>query len=214
MMRTARSSAMVTTSPARAGWLAAEMRSLLRRTLPAVTSAAAAVRVRTTRACHSHLSMRWRAIYRSLFRLELFLQRGELGERRVRIGLAAPFLRIDPLARFATVAILEIAPALAARTVAALPVRAVAAAALTLLRTGFAVGPLALGSIPSVAGALVRTVRLRLGHRRRCFNGCHSLRAILRRRLGVGTAVGPLTPFALRTWRTGAALFGRAARAP
>src|SRR3954451_19026309 len=128
MMRTARSSAMVTTSPARAGWLAAVMRSLLRRTLPAVTSAAAAVRVRTTRACHSHLSMRWRSIisrahdlvrkpvptfrdharYRSLFRLELFLQRGQLGERRVRIGLAAPFLRIDPLARFAAVPILEI----------------------------------------------------------------------------------------------------------
>src|SRR5437588_6883532 len=66
------------------------------------------------------------ARYRSLFRFELFLQCGKLGERRVRIGLAAPFLRIDPLARLAAVAILEIAAALAARTIPALPVRAVA----------------------------------------------------------------------------------------
>jgi len=59
--RTARSSATVTTSPSRTGWLGASTRWPLIRTWPPAASAAAAERVRTTRACQSHLSMRWRS---------------------------------------------------------------------------------------------------------------------------------------------------------
>ena len=71
-----------------------------------VVSAAAAVRVRTMRACQSHLSMRWRcgssggALARrsmALFGavLELLLERGELGEGRIGIRL---LVRRDPRA--------------------------------------------------------------------------------------------------------------------
>jgi len=59
--RTDRSSATVTTSPSRTVRLAPVTRSPLRRTWPDAASAAAAVRVRTSRACQSHLSMRWRS---------------------------------------------------------------------------------------------------------------------------------------------------------
>jgi hypothetical protein len=57
-IRTLRSSATVTTSPGRTGRLDVSMRAPLMRTRPASDSAAAAERVRTTRACHSHLSIR------------------------------------------------------------------------------------------------------------------------------------------------------------
>src|SRR4051794_32636713 len=157
MTRTARSSAMVTTSSARAGWLAAVMRSLLRRTLPALTSAAAAVRVRTTRACHSHLSMRWRSVSSAF--LQLLLQRGEFGEGRIRIGLPAPLLGVDPLARFTAVAILEVAAALAARAVTALAAVAVgtlAATTLALLRTRFPLWTIALRAVAPLARSILR----------------------------------------------------------
>src|SRR5689334_22286233 len=156
-MRTARSSAIVTTSPARTGWLVALTRSPLSRTLPPSTSAAAAVRVRTTRACHSHLSMRWRSVrshpfvmagldpaiqdFALLAFLELRLQRGKFRKRRIGIRLPAPLLRIDPLAWLAAIAILEVAPALAARTIVtplvAVAIRTLATATLTLLRATF-----------------------------------------------------------------------------
>ena len=49
---------MVATSPGRTNWLGAVIRAPFTRTRPDVTSEEAALRVRTTRACHSHLSMR------------------------------------------------------------------------------------------------------------------------------------------------------------
>src|SRR5262245_16013533 len=76
------------------------MRRPFTRTWPAATSAAASARVRTTRACHSHLSMRWRSkpSVRLLGAgLKLFLKRCEFGERRVRIGLAAGPALAPPL---------------------------------------------------------------------------------------------------------------------
>ena len=51
----------MTTSPGRTGRLGASTRVPFTRTWPDPASAAAAERVRTTRACHSHLSMRWRS---------------------------------------------------------------------------------------------------------------------------------------------------------
>src|SRR5262249_42103533 len=58
------------------------------RTWPASTSAEASPRLRTMRACQSHLSMRWRSTSLGLILLlELCLQGGELGERRIRIRL-------------------------------------------------------------------------------------------------------------------------------
>src|SRR5262249_1189283 len=45
----------------RTGWLATVMRLPFNRTKPAAVRAAAAGRVRTIRACHSHLSIRWRS---------------------------------------------------------------------------------------------------------------------------------------------------------
>src|SRR5262249_11567936 len=113
---TRRSSAMVMTSPTRTARLAASMRAPLTRTWPEPASSAAAERVRTTRACHSHLSMRWRSMRLALahvligepvstfpehaltpllgIRLQLLLEGRELGEWRVRIRLlVAAFLR-------------------------------------------------------------------------------------------------------------------------
>jgi hypothetical protein len=58
--RTRRSRATVSTSPGLTAWLAASTRTPLTRTCPDTARAAAALRVRTTRAYHSHLSMRWR----------------------------------------------------------------------------------------------------------------------------------------------------------
>src|SRR5262245_26795532 len=93
--RTARSSATVTTSPSRTVWLGPSTRRPLIRTWPAAASAAAFERVRTTRACQSHLSIRWRSKRQGpsprLFvaRLELFLKRCELREWRIRVGFAA-----------------------------------------------------------------------------------------------------------------------------
>ena len=65
------------------------------RTWPAMISDAAALRVRTTRACHSHRSIRCRSADKSAgasaallgVRLELGLEGRELGKRRIRIGL-------------------------------------------------------------------------------------------------------------------------------
>ena len=97
--RTVRSRATVTTSFGRTGRLGASMRWPLTRTCPEAASTAAADRVRTTRACHNHLSMRWRSKLhvpsaRLLgVRLELLLEGRELGERRIGIGrLVAPAL--------------------------------------------------------------------------------------------------------------------------
>src|SRR5262245_38926659 len=94
--RTVRSNATVTTSLGRTARLGASIRWPLTRTWPEAASTAAAERVRTTRACHSHLSMRWRSKLqvprrgRSTrllgVRFELLLERGKLGEGRVRIG--------------------------------------------------------------------------------------------------------------------------------
>src|SRR3954467_5794962 len=139
---------MVTTSPKRTGWLVAAIRSPLSRTLPPFTSAAAAVRVRTTRVCHNHLSMRWRSV-RSAF-LQLFLQCGELREWRIRIRLAAALLRVDPLARLAAIPILEVAPAAlgAWRPIATITIRAFAATALARRRTSFGAW---LGSVTALA---------------------------------------------------------------
>jgi hypothetical protein len=99
--RICRLSAMVSTSSALTKWLDAVTRSPFTRTSPDVTSAAAALRVRTTRACHSHLSIRWRSNHSSGLapllgiRFELRFQRGEFGERRIRIRhLFPPFLRV------------------------------------------------------------------------------------------------------------------------
>ena len=100
--RTARSSATVTTSPKQTAWLAATTRRPLIRTCPEAASAAAAGRVRTIRACQSHLSIRWRSkpgtgSARLLVRLELLFQHRELGERGIRIGLAiAAAILLDP----------------------------------------------------------------------------------------------------------------------
>src|SRR5215471_18752078 len=89
------------TSPSRTAWLGSSIRRPLTRTCPDPASAAAAERVRTTRACHSHLSMRCRSkgiglVWLLAVRLELLLEGGELGERRIRIGLAVA--TVPPLA--------------------------------------------------------------------------------------------------------------------
>src|SRR5258707_11605245 len=60
-MRTVRSSPIVSTSPAFTAWPVAFSRTPLMRTWPASISAAALVRAFTTRACHNHLSRRWRS---------------------------------------------------------------------------------------------------------------------------------------------------------
>src|SRR6185312_3735048 len=100
---------MVTTSPGRTSLLEPSIRTELTRTSPAPASAAAAERVRTTRACHSHLSMRWRSIPMDtcpsdssvLVTLQLLLQGQQLGKRRIRIRLlvAAAGLIGAPAAR-------------------------------------------------------------------------------------------------------------------
>src|SRR5580692_11509595 len=87
-IRTDRSSATVTTSPTRTGRLAPSMRWPFTRTWPDAASAAAAERVRTTRACQSHLSMRWRSnVLAPLLGvgLELLFERRQLGKGRIRI---------------------------------------------------------------------------------------------------------------------------------
>src|SRR3954452_831078 len=68
------------------------------RTCPASTSAAALVRAFTTRACHSHLSRRWRSkcpLETSILAVgrELLLQRRQFGERRIGIDLAVGVAR-------------------------------------------------------------------------------------------------------------------------
>src|SRR6266550_329522 len=60
-MRTLRSSPIVSTSPTFTPCPGAISRTPLMRTWPASTSAAALVRAFTTRACHNHLSRRWRS---------------------------------------------------------------------------------------------------------------------------------------------------------
>lgn len=186
--------------------------------------------MRTTRACHSHLSMRWRpslkrraALTPLLAGLELFFQRGQFGERRIRIGLsAAPVLWIDPLARLTAIAVLEIAPAFTARAaILAIAIRALAAAALTRGRTPFPLGLVT--AFASVAACVTRLAIVTLFglrslgwssacvcDRRRC------LRTILRgnrlRRCAARRAA--LVPFARGAWRALPTLFRRTARAP
>src|SRR5580692_11567352 len=91
-MRTVRSSPIVRTSPAFTAWPGAFSRTPLMRTWPASTSAAALVRAFTTRACHNHLSRRWRSnatpMREGLVLAvggELFLQRRQFGEGRIGI---------------------------------------------------------------------------------------------------------------------------------
>src|SRR5207245_2029962 len=59
--RTPLSSATVTTSPHLTSRPGAATRTPLTRTYPTLASDAAALRVRTIRACHSHRSIRWRS---------------------------------------------------------------------------------------------------------------------------------------------------------
>src|SRR5437660_532036 len=84
------------------------------------------------------------------------------------VGLLAPQQPIDRAAFLlgrpaaAAVAVLEIPPAFAARgPIPALAIRAFAATALTLLRTSFAVRPLAFGSIAPMARAADRAFGFR-----------------------------------------------------
>src|ERR1700758_3123461 len=88
---------MVSTSPAFTAWPGAVSRAPLTRTWPASTSAAALVRALTTRACHNHLSRRWRS-KQHRFEMtgwdglailavggELFLERRQFGKGRIGI---------------------------------------------------------------------------------------------------------------------------------
>src|SRR3954464_4865291 len=85
---------MVMTSPILIAWPGDFSRSPLMRTWPDSTSSAAEVRAFTTRACHSHLSMRCRSVVGSLLATgQLLLQRGELGEGRVGINRTIPLAR-------------------------------------------------------------------------------------------------------------------------
>ena len=78
------------------------MRALLSRTRPPLTSFAASVRVRTTRACHSHLSMRWRSSPSAPCWPRAVPSGPKLGERRIRVGLfAAPVVVGRPGPRLA-----------------------------------------------------------------------------------------------------------------
>src|SRR5262249_12629606 len=79
-------------------WPGAVSRAPLRRTWPASMRAAALLRALTTRACHNHLSRRWRStgalvpvdVTRSVLAVggELFLQCRELGEGRIGVDRA------------------------------------------------------------------------------------------------------------------------------
>src|SRR3954447_18871428 len=92
--RTVRSSAMVSTSPILIACPGDFSRAPLTRTWPDSTSSAAEVCAFTTRACHSHLSMRCRSVVGSLLTPgQLLLQRSELRERRVRIDRTIAFAR-------------------------------------------------------------------------------------------------------------------------
>src|SRR4051812_18831879 len=93
--RTVRSSAMVSTSPILIACPGDFSRAPLTRTWPDSTSSAAEVRAFTTRACHSHLSMRCRSVVGSLLATgQLLLQRGELGEGRVGINRTIALARV------------------------------------------------------------------------------------------------------------------------
>src|SRR5580692_1152887 len=82
-MRTVRSSPIVSTSPAFTAWPGALSRTPLMRTWPASTSAAALVRAFTTRACHNHLSRRWRSKQHHFEdRTDHILERYESGLKR------------------------------------------------------------------------------------------------------------------------------------
>src|SRR5258708_3259073 len=103
-----------------------------------------------------------------LVAFELRLQGGELGERRIRIGLAAAALfgRIAPLARLiaaAAIAILEIAPSAFAARAAILTVAIwrIATAALALRRTPFPLALLAAFSLSLAAAPMLRTIMTR-----------------------------------------------------
>src|ERR1019366_4202922 len=98
--RTVRSSPMVRTSPALTAWPGAVSRTPLTRTWPASTRAAAELRAFTTRACHNHLSRRWRSKrhHREEGLVlgvggELFLQRRQFGEGRIGIDRAVALAR-------------------------------------------------------------------------------------------------------------------------
>src|SRR4051812_13176682 len=93
--RTVRSSAMVMTSPILIACPGDFSRSPLTRTWPDPTSSAAEVRAFTTRACHSHLSMRCRSVVGLLLApRQLLFQRGELREGRVRIDRTIALARV------------------------------------------------------------------------------------------------------------------------
>src|SRR5689334_18430696 len=203
-MRTLRSSPMVSTSPSLTLWPGAVSRTPLMRTWPDSTSAAALVRAFTTRACHNHLSSRWRSV-RSILLLtrflhanrlplrlktlvlavggELFLQRRELGKGRIRIDgtltLARRARRIGPV-RWAEVTL--VAAAFVAAMVARSPLSVAAELALVLvavlvLAEAFA-RTLAVVASPSLLAVVASLTRLR------------ALRASghLRRRVAVGLA--------------------------
>src|SRR6202790_5851406 len=109
---------MVRTSPGLTLWPGAFSRTPLMRTWPASTSAAAEVRAFTTRACHNHLSRRWRSKRHHPKRFqakwapvrvkktpqnkklpilavggELLLERRQLGEWRIGVDRALAFAR-------------------------------------------------------------------------------------------------------------------------
>src|SRR5215813_13849133 len=175
--RTPRSSAMVTTSPALTARLAASTRWPLRRTCPDPASAAAAARVRTTRACHSHLSMRWRSNCEGGsspllgVRLELGLQGRKLGERRIRVRLAvatvAAVAALDVLCAQLGIAVRPIAAvgAIAARLPALIAVLALRALATPFAarRPIGAIRPVAAVTIGALVAAMPMLLERALG---------------------------------------------------
>src|SRR3954469_21010349 len=87
---------MVSTSPILIACPGDFSRAPLTRTWPDSTSSAAEVRAFTTRACHSHLSMRCRSVVVGLLLAprQLLFQRGELREGRVRIDRTIALARV------------------------------------------------------------------------------------------------------------------------
>src|SRR5262245_52352632 len=87
---------MVRTSPILIACPGEVSRTPLTRTWPDSTSSAAEVRAFTTRACHSHLSRRWRSVVVRLLLAtgELLFQRGEFCKRRVRIDRTIALARV------------------------------------------------------------------------------------------------------------------------
>jgi len=201
----------VITSPIRTGWLAARTRLPLSRTCPDTAKAAASLRVRTMRACHSHLSIRWRSGAEDgkasvwLLLLELLLQRGKLGEWRIRVRLL-----VAPVGAMGTGVILRalgatraFVAATARRTRSAVrALAAVRARVLLLVHALTALVPVAavLAGLPIALGAatalgLSAGIRCRSGLASfgRRFGLCGLLRALMMRStmmLRLGTPLG------------------------